>query len=142
MEGFDEYQQFRRYRNGHQAFFLTNILIFISFIISLSGGEWAESKGVEYFILLSIPSTYINIRNTWHGAYYRKKDNPLLYNIIFFVTGLLYIWLFGSFGAGTEAGVIEDGKITWKAAQLWVGMLWISIPITYFIRHYIDKRKD
>lgn len=141
MNNYDEYQRFIRYRNGYHSFFLLAILLLVNFFVTHTKDfQWAEDGSVELLFILLIPGTFMNIANTWQVAYFNRKEKPWRSNSILLAMSVFYMWLALSTGSMQQKGLLSDGKITFVAAQLMLGLTWISIPATYYVRKLWDKR--
>lgn len=143
MKNFDEYQRFKRYRNGHHTFFFTIFLLVVNIFIELiTGTGWGEPRSVEVLVILSISVIFFNITNTFQGAYFRKTEKPLWSNLGILVAALFYLMIYFAAPSFGGQGLIEEGNITIRAVHLLVFLNAISIPITYFISLLIERRKD
>lgn len=143
MNNYDEYQRFMRYRSGYYSFFLITFLLLVNyFVTEVKGFQWAEDGSVENLFIILIPVTFMNIANTWQGAHFNRKEKPWRSNIIELALGMLYVLFALSSGSMQDKGLLYDGKLTYGAAQFMLGLMWISIPITYFIRKLWDKQTN
>lgn len=140
MNNYDEYQHFIRYRNGYHSFFLIVVLLLVNFLLTQTKGlHWAEDGSVELLFIILIPVTFMNIANTWQGAHFNRKEKPWRSNIIVLALGMLYVLFALSSGSMQDKGLLYDGKLTFVAAQSMLGLTWIAIPATYFVRKLWDK---
>lgn len=138
MNSYDEYQDSLRYKNGYYAFRLIIVLGLISSIL----GPWAETPTLELFIIIMIAICFDSIRNTYQGAYFSKMDKPILANIALGLSGLLYLFVFFYLNENVLDSLFVDGKVSYQAYYLILMFLHFSIPITYFIRLWVEKKKD
>lgn len=133
---YDEYQRLLRYKNGCYAFYLINILLFINQLITYIGEiKWAQDSFIEYLVIIMIPIMFMNIRNTWQGSHFDRKEKPSVVNVLNLLLGLTYFWL----ALNRKQPLIEDGLVTLQVSQLVLGLVWISTPITYFIKYFRDS---
>ena len=133
---YDEYQRLLRYKNGCYAFYLINILLFMNQLITYIGEiEWAQDSFIEYLVIIMIPIMFMNIRNTWQGSHFGRKEQPSVANILNLLLGLTYFWL----AINRKQPLIEEGLVTLQTTQLMLGLVWISMPITYFIKYFRDS---
>lgn len=80
MREYSEQQRAIRHRNGHYAFALvTGLIIFNIFLDSARQTGWAESKDLEYFIILIVATGFFNISNALQGAYADQVDHPVCF---------------------------------------------------------------
>lgn len=140
MNNYDEYQRFMRYRSSYYSFFLITLLLLVNyFVTEVKGFQWAEDGSVELLFIILIPVTFMNIANTWQGAHFNRKEKPWRSNIIVLALGMLYVLLALSSESMQDKGLLYDGKLTFVAAQSMLGLTWIAIPATYFVRKLWDK---
>lgn len=140
MKGFDEYQQFRRHRNGYNAFLLIWILILInSFIFRVTGSSWGETREVEYAVILLFSAIYFNVSNAWQGTYFRKWGQPKWINLPLLLFGIAYVSAFSIISDSPDEW-ISEGKVTMTAVLLLAGLVLLSTPVTYFLKYFIDKK--
>ena len=133
---YDEYQRLMRYKNGYYAFYLINILLFINQLITYIGEiKWAQDSFIEYLVIIMIPIMFMNIRNTWQGSHFDRKEKPSVVIVLNLLLGLTYFWL----ALNRKQPLIEDGLVTLQVSQLLLGLVWISTPITYFIKYFRDS---
>lgn len=138
MNSYDEYQDSLRYKNGYYAFHLIIVLGLISSIL----GPWAETPTLELFIIFMIAICFDSIRNTYQGAYFSKMDKPILANIFLGLSGLLYLFVFFYLNENVLDSLFVDGKVSYQAYHLILTFLQLSIPVTYFIRLWVEKKRE
>lgn len=142
MKKYDEYQKLMRYKYGYYSFILLVSLLVLNNILDIFFNlQWGETKEVEtLFIMFSVMLFFI-ILSVYHNAYFRKTDDVKAYIWIFLITGIIN--LYSSFDLGNfESGNTFNDKISTDAVYTFGGLIWLAIPITYFIRNAIDKRKE
>ena len=140
MTNFDEYQKLLRYKHGHHAFLITMFLMFTNFIIDLSSDfQWAETKELESIIFMFVGIIYSVALNTYHGAYFDKKQNPKKYALIFFLLGIMNLYLTFS----SSHSLLVDGRVSKNTIMAFSAVLWLSIPAAYILRKLVEKiRKE
>lgn len=142
MKKYDEYQKLMRYKYGYYSFILLVSLLVLNNILDIFFNlQWGETKEVEtLFIMFSVMLFFI-ILSVYHNAYFKKNDDVKAYIWIFLITGIIN--LYSSFDLENfEPGNTFNGKITTDAVYTFGGLIWLAIPITYFIRNEIDKRRE
>lgn len=139
MKYLDEYQKFMRYKYGHHAFAIVLTLTILNMIISSAYDiQWAQTKEIESMVIMVIAVFYAIIMSIYRGAYFAKWENPIFYSIIFLFIGLMNFYL--SFSPHTP--MIVDGQLTLNVMMLMSGIVWLAIPITYFVKLVVEKRRD
>ncbi|OJF90777.1 hypothetical protein [Alkalibacterium sp. 20] len=139
MTNYDEYQKFMRYKYGYHSFAIILILTVLNFNLDLIFNlQWAETKSLEFMLLIFLAIGYSIVMNIYKGAYFSKKQNPKIYAVIFFFLGLANIYL--SFSPYSP--LISDGLVTSNSMMLVSGLLWISIPVAYLTRIIVEKKRD
>lgn len=137
MDQFDEYQKLMRYKYGAYSFIFLMLLIMINYLLSLVFEvQWAETKELEFFLLISIALGYFIVMSVYKGAFFHQKYKPTVYSVIYFFLGLMNIYV--SF----SVSVIKDGRVTFNSIMLINGVLWFLIPAAYIIREFVEKRRD
>lgn len=142
MKKYDEYQKLMRYKYGYYSFILLVSLLVLNNILDIFFNlQWGETKEVEtLFIMFSVMLFFI-ILSVYHNAYFKKNDDVKAYIWIFLITGIIN--LYSSFDLENfEPGNTSNGKISTDAVYTFGGLIWLAIPITYFIRNEIDKRRE
>lgn len=138
MESYDEYQDSLRYKNGYYAFYLVIVLALISSAL----GPWGETTTLEFFIIIMIAIGFVSIRNTYQGAYFSKTDKPILSNVALGLSGVLYLFIFFYLNENVLDSLFVDGKVSYQAYHLILTFLQLSIPVTYFIRLWVEKKRE
>lgn len=135
MREYDEYQKFLRYKYGYHSFVILFSLLAINHFVDY---QWAYSKENEIQILVWVTSIYFVVRLTFSGAYFGKRDNPLLANLFVSVPGLLYLsdYLTG------HSVLFENGRLAAGSIWFFIALFWLSIPLTYAIRTVVDKLRE
>lgn len=134
---YDEYQRFLRYKFGSHSFFIVGGLWVLNLFLKMYHIEWAQSLEMEITFILMLAVLYSVVRSTYHGAYYGKTDKPGLFNILFVIIALLN---FPSYFT-LKNDLIVNGRLTNDSFPLFMGMFWLAIPVTYFIRMIVDKKR-
>lgn len=143
MKDFDEYQRMMRYRNGHHSFFLTLALILLNVLIEMMRGiGWGVSNSVETLVIFSVSIIFFNVMNTLQGAYFRKAEKPLWGNLGILTAGVIYCLIYFDSNPNPAQELLLDGKVTIRAVQFLVILNAFSIPLTYFIKYFIDRKNE
>lgn len=108
------------------------------FLSSFLEIQWAESKELEFVLLIFIALGYFMMKSIYKGAYFYNKSNPTVFAVIFLLLGLANIYLSSS---SLRTPMIVDGLVTFNSIMLVSGLLWISIPVAHFTRVLVDKRR-
>lgn len=135
FDDYDDKQRFYRYKHGHHAFVLTIVLLFVNGLLDL---QWGETVHIETMLLLLTAFLYFTVMNVYYGAHFRKNDKPLWSNISFFILALFYIGQVLS----RDDEMISNGKVSFKAVTLAIGICFLSIPLMYSIRIMVEKIKS
>lgn len=136
LDDYDEKQRFYRYKHGHHAFLLIIILLFVNGIFGTTlDFQWGETVHIENMLLTLISFLYFTGMNVYRGAHFRKSDNPKWSNLSFLVLALLQIFQVVS----RDEGVMTDGKVSFTAINLAIGICFLSVPLLYYIRIIIEK---
>ncbi|WP_301426262.1 hypothetical protein [Carnobacterium sp.] len=143
MKQYDEYQKFMRYKYGYYSFMTLILLIVSNYILGLIFEvQWAQTKELETIIITFITVLFFINISVYHNAYFRKNEDKKGSIIV-----LLFLGIFNIFVAYQSLGVypedfILNGKIGEGLIQFFSGLMFLSIPITYFIRDKIDKKRS
>ncbi len=143
MKQYDEYQKFMRYKYGYYSFMTLILLIVSNYILGLIFEvQWAQTKELETIIITFITVLFFINISVYHNAYFRKNEDKKGS-----IIGLLFLGIFNIFVAYQSLGVypedfILNGKIGEGLIQFFSGLMFLSIPITYFIRDKIDKKRS
>lgn len=143
MKKFDEYQKLMRYKYGYYSFILLiSILLLNEFLTSVFIFQWGEDKYVETLILIVMVILVFNVLSTYHNAYFHKEEDANDKLLGLFLFGLFYLLIsFFSFTSNPGAFFV-NGKVTRNFIQLLVGINFISIPITHFIRTKVEEKRS
>lgn len=139
MDQFDEYQKLMRYKYGAYSFIFLMVLIMINYFLSLFLEiQWAETKELEFLLLLFIALGYFIVMSVYKGAFFYQKYKPTVYSFVYFLLGLMNIYL--SFSP--DFLLITDGLVSFNIIMLLSGLIWFLIPAAYFTRVLVEKRRD
>ena len=143
MKQYDEYQKFMRYKYGYYSFMTLILLIVSNYILGLIFEvQWAQTKELETIIITLITVLFFINISVYHNAYFRNNEDKKGS-----IIGLLFLGIFNIFVAYQSLSVypedfILNGKIGEGLIQFFSGLMFLSIPITYFIRDKIDKKRS
>lgn len=141
MKQYDEYQRLMRYKYGYYSFISLIGLITLNYFLGLfSNLQWGVTKDLEMLIIMYIIVLFFVNISVYHNAYFRKNDNKKVISWLFLITGLFGLYTTYQTFLIMPEEIILDGKIGRGAIQLFSGLLFLSIPITTFIRNRIDKK--
>ncbi|WP_028274689.1 hypothetical protein [Atopococcus tabaci] len=132
---FDEYQKFLRYKYGYHSFGILFALLAVNHFVDY---PWAQSTEEETMILASVVANYFVVRLVFGGAYYGKRENPVLASLVAFVPGLLHL---SAYLTG-QSVLFENGRLADNAFVFFSALFWMSIPITYVVRAVVDKIRE
>lgn len=99
--------------------------------------QWAETKELEYILLVYPAFFYSTITHIYHGAYYKKHQMSTL-NTFFLALSGLFITLISL--SETEP-LILDGQVTSDIIFPLLGLLWLTSSVTYLVKRILDKRR-
>lgn len=143
MKRYDEYQKLMRYKYGYYSFIsLVSLIILNYFLGLLFNLQWGATKEIEMLIILVIVGIFFANISVYHNAYFRKTDNPKGTTWLFLFVGLFSLYATYQTFLFQPEEIIINGKIGRGAIQLFSGLMFISISITYFIRNRIDKKME
>jgi len=136
---YDEKQLINRSKIYFETLLLTFFLIFITCMIKIFYGPFAEPN-VEMAILFSLPVKYFLIRSIMKEICFTKNEKYRVAVITFFAfIGIVFI--ISSAAYLINGGpVIENGVIVWKMANIFIALPFLSVPIAYRIQKM--KQKD
>ena len=139
MDQFDEYQKLMRYKYGYQSFFVTIVLSIVNFNLDLFFDiQWAETKSLEFMLIIFISIGYSIVMNVYKGAYFAKHQNPVRFTAVFFILGIANIIISSS----PHSPLISDGLITLNSVVVVYGLIWTAVPLAYLTRMLVDKRRE
>jgi apolipoprotein N-acyltransferase len=139
LEKLDERQKLMQRKFGSQAFFLLAGLILINAFICELVYVWANPLASAMFMIYTA-IFYYAIRTLFADALKGKivsKWKLALFMVPFFVLG----FTIGFIGSGEGQGLIEDGKLTMGAWNIFFFALLIAFGIAYLIKRSRDKRR-
>lgn len=142
LNKYDDDQKFIRYKYGYYSFNSLIILIALNYIFGLFFNfQWGATNELEIIILIGITALcFINIC-VYKNAYFFKHNNKRFYSWFYLIIGIVYLYRnFQTYLTYPEE-ILLDGKIGGGIINLFFGLLFFSISITYFIRMTIDKIK-
>ena len=143
MKQYDEYQKLMRYKYGYYSFNTLIILLALNYILGLFFNfQWGATKELEMLSILFIVAIVFTNISVYHNAYFRKNENKKDSSWL-----LLFVGLFGLYGTYQTflfqpEEIIINGNINRGIIQLFSSLMFVSIPITYFVRNKIDERRD
>ncbi|WP_368645392.1 hypothetical protein AB4027_11125 [Alkalibacterium putridalgicola] len=139
MDNFDEYQKLMRYKYGYHSFFIIVALSIINFNLELFYDiQWAETKSLEFMLFIFLAAGYSIVMNVYKGAYFTKKQNSNMYAVIFLFIGIANFYL----SISPYSPLIIDGLLTSNIIKLVNGLIWTSLPVAYFTRQLVDKKRN
>lgn len=143
MKQYDEYQKLMRYKYGYYSFISLISLIILNYFLGLFPNlQWGATIETEMLIIVFVVVIFFANISVYHNAYFRKKDNKKGISWLFLITGLFSLYTTYQTFLFMPEEIIIDGKIGSGAIQLFSGILFLSIPITTFIRNGIDKKME
>ena len=132
-------RNYKRYRNGFHAFRILVTLYLGNLVLNdLSGIAWAETQRLESTIIIILSVTCMTVLNVYTGAHFAKWENPIIISIISTIAGILFL----SSTISPYLPIIENGKLTMHATSLFVGINFLTIPVTYLVKISVEKIKD
>ncbi|QQP70391.1 hypothetical protein JHE06_00595 [Carnobacterium sp. CS13] len=143
MKKYDKYQKFIRYKYGYYSFNLLISLFLLNYFLGLIFNfQWAATKELEVIIIMFVVVLFFVNISVYQNAYFRKGENKKSYSWLFLIVGLFSLYTaFQTFLISPEE-IIIDGKLGRGVIQLFSGLIFISVPLTYFIRVRIDKKME
>lgn len=143
MKQYDEYQKLMRYKYGYYSFIYLISLLALNYILGLFFNfQWGATKETEMLIIMFVVAIFFANISVYHNAYFRKNDNKKGISWLFLITGLFSLYTTYQTFLFMPEEIIIDGKIGSGAIQLFSGILFLSIPVTTFIRNRIDKKME
>ena len=141
VKQYDEFQKLMRYKYGYYSFISLASLIILNYILGLFlDFHWGATKELEILIIVYIVALFFVNICVYHNAYFRKNDNKMILSWLCLITGLIGLYTtYQTFLIRPEE-IIIDGKIGSGVIQLFSSILFLSIPVTDFIRNKIDKK--
>lgn len=143
MKQYDEYQKLMRYKYGYYSFIYLISLLALNYILGLFFNfHWGATKETEMLIIMFVVVIFYANISVYHNAYFRKKDDKKSYSWLLLIIGLLGLYTtYQTFLVRPEE-IMINGKINEGATQFFSGIMFVSIPITYFIKNKIDEKRE
>ncbi len=136
MKYYDEYQKLLRYKYGYHSFLIIIVLSVINFNLTLfMDTQWAETKYLEFMLLLFFAAGYSIVMNVYKGSYFTRHQSVKMYSV-FFLLGLVNLYLSSS----PYSPLIKDGLITSNSIMFVNALIFISMPIAFLSRIVVEKR--
>ncbi|MBM6613830.1 hypothetical protein JTF06_02840 [Desemzia sp. RIT804] len=143
MKKYDEYQKLMRYKYGYYSFnLLVGLLVLNTLLGIIFDAQWGETKEVEMLFILFLVMLFFVILSVYHNAYFRKNDNVKGYIWLFLVTGIINLHSSFQVRALDFSNTLVEGKVSSDFIYTFGGLIWLAIPITYFVRNAVDKRRE
>ena len=143
MKQYDEYQKLMRYKYGYYSFILLVGLLILNTLLGITfDTQWGETKEIETLVIMFLVMLFFVILSVFHNAYFRKNDNVKGYIWLFLITGIFNFYVSFEIGGFEMSNISTSGKVSSENVQTIGNLIWLAIPITYFIRNAIDKRRD
>ena len=143
MKKYDDYQKSMRYKYGYYSFIFLNSLLVLNYLLGLFFDlQWGATKELEMVIILFVVGLFFANACVYQNAYFHKNDDKKSYSWLFLILGGISLYTtYKTFLISPEELII-DGKLGRGAIQLFSGLLFVSIPLTYFIRNRIDRKRN
>lgn len=139
MKQYDEYQKYYNYKYGFHSFNILMFLLFINFTLStFLETQWAETKELEYILLVFPAITYSLIMNIYRGSYYKKNSLSELHSFFIGLWGLAFsLW---TIFLGPD--ILSDGQITSNIVFLLLGTMWFLGALVHLTKSIVEKRRQ
>lgn len=140
MKQYDEYQKYYNYKYGFHSFNILMFLIFINFTLStFLETQWAETKELEY-ILLIFPAVYYSLlMNIYKGSYYKKNSLSALNSFFLGLWGVIFSLYIIFLGPDILS---SSGQVTSGIFPLLLGLMWVCGATVHAIASLIENKKD
>lgn len=143
MKQYDEYQKLMRYKYGYYSFYSLIILLALNYILSLFFNfQWGATKELEMLIIVFVVTIFFTNISVYHHAYFRKNENKKGYSWLLLFVGLFGLYKTYQMFLFEPEEIIINGNINRGVIQLFSSLMFVSIPITYFIRNKIDEKRE
>lgn len=76
MNQYDEYQKYLNYKHGSHSFNILMLSILINSSLATFDIQWAETRELEYALLVFPALYYSLLMNIYKGSYYKKTIYP------------------------------------------------------------------
>lgn len=138
MKQYDEYQKYYNYKYGFHSFNILMFLLFINFTLStFLETQWAETKELEYILLVFPAVAYSLIMNIYRGSYYKKNSLSELHSFFIGLWGLGFsLWTIF-----LGPNILSNGQITSNIVFLLLGAMWFLGALVHLTKSIIEKRR-
>lgn len=143
MKKYDDYQKSIRYKYGYYSFVLLIWLFIANYLLGLFFNfQWGATKELEMLLIVFVISIFFANISVYHNSYFHKYDDKKGYSWLFLIIGLFGLCTtYQTFIISPEE-MIMNGKIGRGAIQLFSSLMFVTIPITYFIKNKVDKKNN
>ncbi len=137
---YDERQELIRGRGYKLGFFTLMLLEVAVILLKEFYGELPLDNSMEQFIVICIAVMVFVSYTIWNEGYFAINENPKKTMIAF--VGVLLFNLFPTINAFSSGIAIEDGKLTFHAANLVCVILFFVVFVVLLIKTIVDKREE
>ncbi|MER2001393.1 MAG: hypothetical protein ABS862_02125 [Carnobacterium inhibens] len=143
MKKYDDYQKSMRYKYGYFSFLFLNSLLVLNYLLGLFFNlKWGATKELETMIILFVVGIFFANACVYQNAYFHKNDDKKSYSWLFLIIGGIGLYTTYQTYLISPEELIINGEIGRGAIQLFSGLMFVSIPLTYFIRNRIDSKRN
>lgn len=143
MKQYDEYQKLIRYKYGYYSYIsLASLLVFNYIIGQYFNFQWGATKEIEMLIILFVVAIFFANISVYHHAYFRKNEDKKGYSWLLLIVGLFGLYVTYQIFLHQPEEIMINGNINRGAIYLFSSLMFVSIPITYFLRNKIDEKRD
>lgn len=139
MKQYDEYQKYYNYNYGFHSFNILMLSILINSSLPTFEIQWAETRELEYALLVFPALYYSLLMNIYKGSYYKKNSLSALNSFFLGLWGVIFsLWIIF---LGPDI-LSSSGQVTSGIFPLLLGLMWVCGATVHAIASLIENKKD
>ncbi|GAB2499822.1 hypothetical protein GCM10008929_20490 [Alkalibacterium psychrotolerans] len=139
MKQYDEYQKYYNYKYGSHSFNILMLSILINSSLATFEIQWAETRELEYALLVFPALYYSLLMNIYKGSYYKKNSLSALNSFFLGLWGVIFsLWIIFM---GPDI-LSSSGQVTSGIVPLLLGLMWVCGATVHAIASLIENKKD
>lgn len=139
MKQYDEYQKYYNYKYGFHSFNILMLSILINSSLATFEIQWAETRELEYALLVFPALYYSLLMNIYKGSYYKKNSLSALNSFFLGLWGVIFsLWIIFM---GPDI-LSSSGQVASGIVPLLLGLMWVFGATVHAIASLIENKKD
>lgn len=139
MKQYDEYQKYYNYKYGFHSFNILMLSILINSSLATFEIQWAETRELEYALLVFPALYYSLLMNIYKGSYYKKNSLSALNSFFLGLWGVIFsLWIIFM---GPEI-LSSSGQVASGIVPLLLGLMWVFGATVHAIASLIENKND